>query len=133
MKLIIVVIPVAILIGSISLFSSGNNADGLALLFELIIIGLIFWVVFPRRYQVYEDYLRIVLGGPFSVKVGFGNIKTIEVTSKQILSINFVTKLTKNYVEIAKKRGLSIAITPGDNDSFVENTNRALSQWVKIN
>ena len=133
MKLIIVVIPVAMLVGSIYLFSSGNNADGLALLFELIIIGLIFWVVFPRRYQVYEDHLRIVLGGPFSVKVGFDKIKTIGVTSRQTLSINFVTKLTKNYVEIAKKRGLSIAITPGDNDLFVENANRALSQWVKTN
>ena len=133
MKLIIVVISVAMLVGSIYLFSSGNNADGLALLFELIIIGFIFWVVFPRRYQVYEDHLRIVLGGPFSVKVGFDKIKAIGVTSRQILSINFITKLTKNYVEITKKRGISIAITPGDNDLFVENANRALSQWVKTN
>ncbi|MFC1941027.1 PH domain-containing protein [Chloroflexota bacterium] len=132
-KLIIMVIPVVMLVGSIYLFSSENNADGLALLLELIIIGLIFWVVFPRRYQVYEDHLRIVLGGPFSVRVGFDKIKAIGVTSRQILSINFITKLTKNYVEIAKKRGLSIAITPGDNDLFVENANRALSQWVKTN
>ena len=28
------------------------------------------------------------------------------------------------YAEIAKKKGLSIAITPTDNDSFVENTNQ---------
>ncbi len=75
----------------------------------------------------------IVLGGPFSVKVGFDKIKMIGITSRLTLSVNFVTKLTKNYVEIAKKRGLSIAITPGDNDLFVENANRALSQWVKTN
>ena len=131
MKLIIVVMPVAMLVGSIYLFSSGNNAYGLALLFELIIIGLIFWVVFPRRYQVYEDHIRIALGGPFSVKVGFDKIEAIRVTSKFIFSVNFVTKLTKSYVEIAKRKGLSIAITPRDNDLFIENANRALSQWSK--
>ncbi len=77
LKLIIVGIPVALLVTSFSLLSSGNSSDGLALLFETFIIGVIFWVVFPRRYQVFEDHLRIVLGGPFSVKVGFEKKKTI--------------------------------------------------------
>ena len=131
LKLLVVIMPVAMLVASIYLFSSGDSADGLALLIEAFIIGFIFWVVFPRRYQVYEDHVRIVLGGPFSVKVGFDKIKTIGVTSRQTLSVNFVTKLTKNYVGIAKKRGLSIAITPGDNDLFVENANQALSRWIE--
>jgi len=131
LKLLVVIMPVAMLVASIYLFSSGDSADGLALLIEAFIIGFIFWVVFPRRYQVYEDHVRIVLGGPFSVKVGFDKIKTIGVTSRQTLSVNFVTKLTKNYVGIAKKRGLSIAITPADNDSFVENANQALSRWLE--
>jgi len=131
LKLLVVIMPVALLVVSIYLFSTGNSDDGLALLIETIIIGFIFWVVFPRRYQVYEDHLRIVLGGTFSVKVGFNKIKTIEVTSRQTLSVNFVTKLTKNYVGITKKRGLSIAITPADNDSFVENANQALSRWLE--
>ena len=111
---------------------SGDSSGGLALLAEAFIIGLIFWVVFPRKYQVYEDHVRIMLGGPFSVKVGFDKIKKIEVTSRLTFSVNFVTKFTKNCVEIAKKRGLSIAITPRDNDLFVEKANEALSQWKKI-
>ncbi len=131
LKLIIVIVPVALLVASIYLLSSGDSSGGLALLAEAFIIGFILWIVFPRRYQVYEDHVRIVLGGPFSVKVGFAKIEAIRVTSKFIFSINFVTKLTKSYVEIAKKRGLNIAITPRDNDLFVENANRALSQWVK--
>jgi len=77
--------------------------------------------------------VRIVLGGPFSAKVRFDKIKTIEVTSRQSLSINFVTRITGSYVEIVKKKGLSIAITPRASDLFVENANRALSQWVKTN
>ena len=131
LKLIIVIVPLALLATSIYIFSSGDNSGGLALLVEAFIISFIFWIVFPRRYQVYEDHVRIVLGGPFSVKVGFVKIEAIRVTSRFIFSINFVTRLTKSYVEIAKKRGMSIAITPRDNDSFVENANRAMSQWVK--
>ena len=131
LKLIIMVVPVSLLVGSIYLLSSGESTDAIVLLVEAFIAGLIFWSVFPRKYQVYEDHLRIVLGGPFSVKVGFAEIKSIGVTSKLILSMNFVTKLTKSYVGINKKKGFSIAITPRDNDLFVKNANEALSQWVK--
>jgi len=131
LKLIVVLVPAALLVASIYLLSSGESSGGLALLVEAFIVGFIFWIVFPRRYQVYEDHIRIALGGPFSVKVGFDKIEAIRVTSKFIFSVNFVTKLTKSYVEIAKRRGLSIAITPRDNDLFIENANGALSQWVK--
>lgn len=128
---LILIIPVAFLVGSLYLWLSGETSGSLALLLEAFIIGLIFWFVFPREYQVYEDQIRIVLGGPFSVKVGFQNIKAIRITSRTALTVNFVTRITKSYVEIVKKRGWSIAITPTANDSFVENANRALGQWLK--
>ncbi|MFC1951852.1 PH domain-containing protein [Chloroflexota bacterium] len=133
LKLIVLIVPVASLAGSIYLFSSGDSTDAITLLVEAFVVGLIFWSVFPRKYQVYEDHLRIVLGRPFSVKIGFDKIKKVEVTSRLTFSINFVTKFTRDCVEIAKKRGLSIAITPKDSDLFVENANEALSQWVKTN
>jgi hypothetical protein len=128
---LILIMPLAFLVGSLYLYLSGDTPGSLALLTEAFIIGLIFWLVFPREYQVYEDHLRIVLGGPFSVKVGFQNIKAIRITSRTGLTVNFVTRIAKSYVEIAKKRGWSIAITPTANDSFVENANRALEQWLK--
>ena len=121
------------LVASIYLWSSGEATGGLVLLLEAFIVGLIFWLVFPREYRVYRDHLRIVLGGPLSVKVGFENIRAIRTTSKTAFTVNFVTRITKSYVEIAKKRGLSIAITPTANDSFVENANRALEQWLRTN
>ena len=131
MKAIIVLVPGILLAASIFVWSLGDSPGSLALLVEAFIIGFVFWAVFPRKYQVYEDHVRIVLGGPFSVKVGFDKIKTIEVTSRLSFSVNFVTAVTKSYVEIAKKKGLSIAITPRASDLFVENANRALSQWLK--
>ena len=130
MKLILI-IPVAFLVGSLYLYLSGDLSGSLALLPGALLSGLIFWFVFPREYQVYEDHLRIVLGGPFSVKVGFQNIKAVRITSRTGLTINFVTRITRSYVEIVKKRGWNIAITPTSSEAFVENVNRALEQWVR--
>ena len=131
LKLIIMIVPVALLAGSIYLLSSGDNTNAIVLLGESFFVGLIFWSVFPRSHQIYKNHLRIVLGGPFSVKVGFDNIKSIEDSSKSALSINFITKLTRNYISINKKKGWSITITPRDSDLFLEYANEALNQWVK--
>jgi len=131
LRLIVVIVPGALLVGSVCLWFSGETSGGLAMLAEAFFIALVFWFIFPRRYEVYEDHLSIVLGGHFLVKVGFQNIKTIRITSRMSFTINFVTRITKSYVEIVKKKGFSIAITPTSNDSFAENANLALGQWLK--
>jgi hypothetical protein len=130
---LVLIIPVILLASGIYLWSTGDAIVTLALLTEAVIIGLIFWFVLPREYRVYENHLRIVLGGPFSVKVGFQNIETIRITSRLSFNIHFTTAVTRSYVEIAIKKGMSIAITPTDDKSFVEKANLALSQWVKTN
>ena len=104
---LILIIPVAFLGGSLYLNLSGDVSGGLALLLGTLISGLIFWLVFPREYQVYEDHLRLVLGGSFSVKVGFQNIKEVRITSRTGLTVNFATRITRSYVEIVK-RGVGI-------------------------
>ena len=132
LKLIFTAMPAGLLIASVFLWSTGEVAGGLTLLAESLFIGLIFWAVFPRKYQVYEDHLRITLGGPVAIKIGFEKIEAIRVTNKIKFSMNFVTRFTRTYVEIARKRGPSIAITPKNNDLFVENANQALNQWIKM-
>lgn len=128
---LILIVPAVFLAGSLYSWLSDDISGSLALLPSAFIMGLIFWLVFPREYRVYEDHLSIVLGGHFSVKAGFQNIKEIRITSRTGLTINFVTRITGSYVEISKKRGWSIAITPADSDAFVDNANRALRQWLK--
>ena len=130
MKLILI-IPIAFLVGSLYLYLSDDVSGSLALLPGALFSGLIFWFVFPREYQVYDDHLRIALGRPFSIKVRFQNLKTIRIASQTGLTVNFVIRITKSYVEIVKKRGRNIAITPTSSDAFVENANRALEQWVR--
>ena len=133
LKLVMFIVPVMLVGLGIQLWSSGENEGALVLLFEALFVSLIFWFVFPRRYQVYEDHLRIVLGGQLAVKIGFKQITTIEVTNKTALTVNFATRITRSYVRIVKKTGLGIAITPKSNESFVENANRALVEWSKTN
>ena len=128
---LILIIPMAFLGASIYSWLSGDSSDSLALLLEALVIGLVFWFVFPREYRVYEDHLRILLGGPFSVKIGLQNISVIRVTSRLSFGVNFVTRITRSHVEIVKKKGWSIAITPTLDDLFVENANRALTEWLK--
>ncbi len=131
LKLIVVAAPAMLLAGSLWLWSLDESTGALALLVEAFIIGLIFWLLFPRRYQVYEDHLRIVLGGPVSVRVPFDKIEKIETAGRLYFSVNFATRFTTNYVAIVKKRGMSIAITPRAEDLFTEHANHALSEWRK--
>jgi hypothetical protein len=132
LKLIVVIVPGGLLVTSIYLWFSGEDTGGLVMLSEAFFIGLVFWIVFPRKYQVYDDHLRIVLGGPFAVKIGFDRITAIEVTNRMGLTINFVTRFTWTYVRIMKRNGLDIAITPKSNELFADNANRALSEWARI-
>ena len=130
LKLIISLVPAVLAVTGVYLWLSGEPA-GLPLLVEAFVIGLIFWLVFPRRYEVYDDHLSIALGGPFAVRVGFDQVASVEVTTRTALTANFVTRFAKTYVLIVKKRGLSIAITPKSNKLFASNANRALNEWMR--
>ena len=132
MKLILI-LPAVLLGLSIYLWFRGDTVGSLVLVTEAFIIGLILWFVLPREYQVYENHLRIVLGGPFSVKIGFRNIEAIRITNRFAFTVNFATTITRSYVQIAIRKGMSIAITPGDDKSFVEKANQALSRWIETN
>ena len=130
-RLIILMVPTILLISSYYLFSRGETHGGQALLLEAFIIAGILLAVFPRAYRVYEDHLRIVLGGPFSIKIGLDKIKSVEITDKQRFSVNFASRVTGKYAAIIMKKGMTIAITPKDNEQFVEYANRAISEWAK--
>ncbi len=133
LKSIVLIVPSVLLAASLYLWSSGDGSGSLVLLVEGILLGFILWTIFPRKYQVFEDHVGILLGGFFTVKIGFNQIETIEVTTKNSFTLNLVTSPARTYVRIVKKKGLSIAITPRNNDSFVENANRAWQQWKKNN
>ena len=129
-KIMFAIVLLALLSADLYVWSIGRSSGGAVLLLvEAIVIASIFWFVLPRRYQVYEDHLRIELGGPFEVKIGFDQIAAIKITNKVGFTIHFTTTVTKTYVKIVKKKGLSIMITPKSNALFIESANRALREW----
>ena len=126
----ILALPAVLLAAGIYYWSAGDATGGTASLAGAVIMGVAYWLVFPREYQVHQDHLRIVLGGPFSVKVGFENLKAVSITSRSSPGINFATKIAKTHVQIEKRKGMSISITPTAAESFVKEANRALGRWA---
>jgi hypothetical protein len=131
MKLLFMVVPAGMLIAAAYLWTTGERDGSLALLAEAFLIGAIFWLVFPRKYQVYEDHLRIALGGPLGIRIGFDKLVAVEITNRQALTMNFVTRFARTYVRIVRKGGMSIAITPKSYEQFVENATRAMREWAR--
>ena len=123
-------LPVVLIAVGIYHWSTGDATGGTALVGTGVATGLVFWFVFPREYRVYDDHLRIVLGRPFPVKVGFKDVEAVRTTSKSSLTLNFVTRITRTYVEIARKNRTTITISPTVAEAFVEEANRALGRWV---
>lgn len=129
-RVVAAAILISAIIGSVFLLSSGETTGFVVVLLEGFLVFLILSIVIPRKYQVFQDHIRIILGGPFYIRIGFDNIQLVETTNKTDFTINFATAIKYTYVRIKKKKGLSIAITPKSNELFTENANRALLEWA---
>ncbi|MFC1933112.1 PH domain-containing protein [Chloroflexota bacterium] len=90
--------------------------------------ALLFKIILPRRFQIFEDRLTIVLGGPFSINIPFANIREVKsVSGSKVLvywGIKFATS-THHVVEIVRKKGLNMIISPSNDDMFLEQFNQA--------
>ena len=113
---------------------------GVALLFEdvaeagimfgaTIFDALLFWAILPQRFQVFEDKLRIVLGGPFAINISLANIEAARCASGRKVfaywGIRFATS-SRYVVEIVRKKGLNLIISPANGDMFLEQLNQAI-------
>ena len=91
--------------------------------------ALLFNAILPRRYQIYQDRLRIVLGKPFAVSISFATIKEARSAAGSTIfiywGIRFATS-AKSVVEIVRSKGLNIVISPTDRDAFLEQLTQAL-------
>ncbi len=84
----------------------------------------------PRRYQVFEDRVHIVLGSPFAWNIPLRDIKTIGPAPKIrgffYGGVRFVTSLA-SIVEITRRNGMDVVFSPLHPDMFIEQVNRARS------
>jgi hypothetical protein len=128
----IMMLPVFfIVIGLYFLFTAGVAA-AIGEFAIAVLMGAIYWALMPRKYQVLNSKLKIVLGGPFSFNVPFDTLETARKPEGVSLGLNFATTfLSEHAVEIKRKKGMTVNITPDNRDLFLENLNKAIYDWKR--
>ncbi len=93
--------------------------------------ALLFNAILPRRYQVFQDRLKIVLGSPFSLSISLSTIKEVRPASGlktfAYWGIRFATSAS-SVVEIVRSKGLNVVISPTNRDAFLAQLNQALKE-----
>jgi hypothetical protein len=116
-----------LVVGIVLLFQDTASAFGM--FGVTIFYAVLFRLVMPRKYQVYSDKVRIVLGGPFAWNIPFSTIK--EVRSASVTSafayngVRFATS-SRGVVEIRRSRGCNVVISPSNKDVFLEQVSTAM-------
>ena len=91
--------------------------------------ALLFYAILPKRYQIWTDRVRIVLGRPLAVNIPLATIREARsaIGSKAFAywGVRFATS-SKNVVEIVRHRGLNFVISPSNRDLFLERLAEAL-------
>jgi len=121
------VLALTLILGVILL--SEDIGAALAMFGVTLFDALLFKAILPRRYQIFQDRVRIVLGGPFALNIPLSNIRQARQASSSkafaYWGFRFATS-THYVVEIVRKKGLSLVISPASGDMFLEQLNQAL-------
>jgi len=107
---------------------SEDTEAALAMFGITLFDALLFKAILPRRYQIFEDRLRILMGGPFAINISFSNIEEAKLASGRkafaYRGLRLATS-THHVVEIVRKKGLNLVISPRNDDMFLEQLNQA--------
>ncbi len=107
---------------------------GAYIMFGLTLIdALLFFFLMPRSYQIYSDRLVVILGGPFTKTVPLYDIRSARKVSGSHAFINtgFRFAVSAKYVvEIARRTGTNITISPNTGDLFLEQLNQTMKQFA---
>lgn len=125
-------IPVLIMIIPALFLNTNDPETSIGMLSTAVFIIVLYLIIMPRKYCIMDDKVKIVLGGPLAVNIAFKNIEKGKKIKGLAAGINFATSF-KNGVEIIRKRGMNVNITPGDPESFIQNLDKALNEWRNHN
>lgn len=128
LKLMLVGIPMIFLVlGLVLLFQDTASAFGM--FGVTIFYAVLFRLVMPRKYQVYSDKVRIVLGGPFAWNIPFSTIKEVRPASRASAfaynGVRFATSY-RDVVEIRRSKGCNVVISVSNKDVFLEQVRTAM-------
>ena len=104
-------------------------AAGIALFGDTLLVALIFYFVLPRRYQVFNTKLRIVLGWPLGWDIPLSTIAEARVapsTARWVYKGVRLATSSGTVVEIVRKKGMNVIISPSNRETFLEQINEVL-------
>ncbi|HSW58299.1 MAG TPA: PH domain-containing protein [Dehalococcoidales bacterium] len=110
-------------------FLAINVADAMIVFALTVFYGLLFYFILPRSYQIYTDCLKIKLGGPFRITVGYQKIISVKkVDSINAWAYSGLRLATNNHyvLEIVRKKGLNVVISPTSGELFLIQLNQNL-------
>jgi hypothetical protein len=90
---------------------------------DAALVGLIFYLIFPRRFQVFNGKLRIVLGWPLHWDIPLSTIKTARVAPVDSRWAYWGIKLatsSETIVEIVRTKGMNVILSPSNRETFLE-------------
>jgi hypothetical protein len=123
------VLAIPLILGIILISVNSVNMEGALIVFGVVLFEVIlFRLILPRRFQILNDKLRIVLGGPFAINIPLSDIADVRsrtgINAFVYSGIRFATS-SSHTIEIIRKKGLNVVISPTKDDMFVEQLNRA--------
>jgi len=106
-----------------------SRVAAITLFAAIAFVLLVYWTVLPRNIFIFQDRVTIKYG-VFSLNLRLENIESAKVASGIPMG-NIWSSITslKNQIEIVRKKGMNVRISPTSRDLFLENLNRALMDW----
>jgi hypothetical protein len=98
----------------------------IALFGDTLLVALIFYFVRPRRYQVFNTKLRIILGWPFGWDIPLSTIREARAAPDSARWVYRGVRLAVSsgtVVEIVRKKGWNVIISPSNRETFLERLN----------
>jgi len=128
MKILVAVILGALVaMGIVLLLYAVEGA--IAMFGDTLLVALIFYFVFPRRYQVFNTKLRIVLGWPLGWNIPLSTVKEAHAAPGIARWVYFGVRLATSSgteVEVVRKKGMNVIISPSNRETFLEQLNHAV-------
>jgi hypothetical protein len=130
----IMVLPVFFVIMGIYYLITAQVEAAIGMFATTLLMAAFYWAILPRKYQILNNKMKIALGRPFSFNITFNNLETAREPEGVTFGINFPTCFSnERTVQIIRKKGWHVNITPSDRALFLENLNKTLNEWRKYN
>ncbi|APV43417.1 PH domain-containing protein [Dehalogenimonas formicexedens] len=90
---------------------------------------LLFYFIIPRKYQILDDRVRILLGSPIKYDIPLSTIKEARPAGGAEAWVYFGLRLAtsgKGVIELIRRGGMDVVFSPRDRQTFLEQLELAM-------